>query len=131
MKKRIVQLLGLLLLISIVGYEADTLEAAGGALPPWPVIYSGNVTLEGEPAPDGLWVVGLMEGYISVPLQVKNGRIAGLAVGAPDSSYFNKTITFQLRVDPAEPEGAVTAEETDVFMRYATPTLKKDFHLTF
>jgi len=131
MNKIIVQLLGLLLLIGIVGYDVETVESAGGALPPWPVIYSGSVTLGGEPAPDGLWVVGLMEGYTSVPLQVENGRIAGLAIGGPDTSYFNKIITFQLRADPGQTEGAVTAEETDVFMRYLTPTLKKDFDLTF
>ena len=131
MNKRIAQLIGLLLLIGIVGYEVETVEGAGGSLPPWPVIYTGNVTLGGEAAADGLWVLALMDGYTSVPLQVENGRIAGLAAGGPDTSFFGKTITFQLRADPLQTEGAVTAEETDVFMRYLTPTLKKDFHLTF
>lgn len=48
----------------------------------------------------------------------------GLTVGPPDNSFFGKTITFEL-------EGMVLAAETDVFLNYGTPFLKKDFHLTF
>ena len=104
---------------------------AAGSIPPWPVIYSGSVTLGGTPAPDGLWIVGRMDGYTSVPLEIKNGRMSGLAVGAPDQTFFGKTITFELRNDPSEQEGATVADQTDVFARYPLPTLKKDFDLTF
>ena len=106
-------------------------EASGAGIPPWPVIYSGTVTLGGAPAPDGLWVVGKMEGYTSVPLQVRDGRMSGLAVGAPDQSYFGKTITFELWAAADISEGATIADQTDVFGKYALPTLKKDFNLTF
>ena len=108
----------------------QSVHAAGG-IPPWPVIYSGAVTLGGAPAPDGLWIVGRMDGYTSVPLEIKDGRMSGLAVGAPDQTYFGKTITFELRRDPAVEEGATVADETDMFAKYPLPTLKKDFNLTF
>ena len=109
----------------------QSLQAAGGSIPPWPVIYSGSVTLGGAPAPDGLWIVGRMDGYTSVPLEIKNGRMSGLAVGAPDQTFFGKTITFELRNDPSVLEGSTVADQTDVFAKYPLPTLKKDFDLTF
>ena len=120
------------LAVSFFGIVANvqTVGAAGG-IPPWPVIYSGTITLGGAPAPDGLWIVGKMEGYTSVALEVKDGRMSGLAVGAPDQSYFGKTITFELRRDPALEEGSTVADQTDIFAKYPLPTLKKDFNLTF
>jgi len=111
--------------------NAQSLQAAGGSIPPWPVIYTGSVTLGGAPAPDGLWIVGRMDGYTSVPLEISGGRMSGLAVGAPDQTFFGKTITFELRSDPNDPEGATVAEQTDTFAKYPLPTLKKDFDLTF
>ncbi len=111
--------------------SAQSLQAAGGSIPPWPVIYTGSVTLGGAPAPDGLWIVGRMDGYTSVPLEISGGRMSGLAVGAPDQTFFGKTITFELRSDPNVPEGATVADQTDTFAKYPLPTLKKDFDLTF
>ena len=118
--------------LSVLGVfgSGQTAYAAGG-IPPWPVIYSGSVTLGGSPAPDGLWIVGRMDGYTSVPLEIRDGRMSGLAVGAPDQTFFGKTITFELRKDPAVEEGATVADETDIFAKYPLPTLKKDFNLTF
>ena len=119
--------------LSIFGLFATpkAAHAAGGSIPPWPVIYSGSVTLGGAPAPDGLWIVGRMDGYTSVALEIRNGRMSGLAVGAPDQSFFGKTITFELRRDPALEEGSTVADQTDIFAKYPLPTLKKDFDLTF
>ena len=112
-------------------HNTHSVQAAGGSIPPWPVIYTGSVTLGGTPAPDGLWIVGRMDGYTSVPLEISGGRMAGLAVGAPDQTFFGKTITFELRNDPSVSEGATVAEQTDTFAKYPLPTLKKDFDLTF
>ncbi|SVD63785.1 uncharacterized protein METZ01_LOCUS416639, partial [marine metagenome] len=86
------------------GSSSDA-EAAGASIPPWPVIYTGDVTVAGQPAADGMILVGLMDGYRSVPLAIENGRMRGLAVGPPDNTYFGKTITFEL-------EGSVIAAET-------------------
>jgi hypothetical protein len=69
-------------------------------------------------------LTGKMGDYTSVPVEVKNGRYAGLAVGGPDSSYLNKTITFHL-------DDSVLANETDVFLFLSMPELKSPFDLTF
>ena len=111
--------------------ERQQVEAVGGSIPPWPVIYTGAVTLAGQPAPDGMYVVGKMPGYVSVPAEVKNGRISGLAVGGPDVSYRGRTITFELRNSEDGIDGGVIANETDVFLIYPSPMLKKDFDLNF
>lgn len=130
--------LKLLAMIAVLGlaffYLAQTekVDAAGGALPPWPVIYTGDVTLGGEPVPDGMWVFATMDGYTSTPVEVRNGRIAGLAAGGPDTSYFNKVISFELSKTEIYNAGTtVVAEETDVFVKYPSPFLRSEFSLTF
>lgn len=107
-------------------YQGDAVEAAG-EIPPWPLIYTGNVTVGGQPAADGLKIVGMLREYSSIPVEVKEGRMVGLAVGPPDYSYFGETITFAL----IRGEERVIAEETDLFTNLVAPTLRRDFHLTF
>jgi hypothetical protein len=104
----------------------NVVSAANPAgIPPWPIIYSGPVTVDGEPVEDGLKIVGIMEGgFYSIATLTKDGRIAGLTVGPPDSSYFGKTINFQL-------EGSVLALEEDTFKNYAQPILSSPFPLNF
>ena len=51
-------------------FSHPTVEAAGGSLPPWPLIYTGNVTLGGEPAPDGLQIVAKIGEYTSIPSEI-------------------------------------------------------------
>jgi len=102
--------------------DAQKVEAAG--MPPLPIIYIGDVTVGGVPAPDGSTVVGKIGDYTSNPITVKNGRVAGLTVGPPDTGYFGMTITFELNE-------VVVAEETDVFKTYGLPVTRRDFNLTF
>lgn len=114
-------------LISVPVLGQGKAEAAGGSLPPWPLIYTGNVTVGGVPATDGMVIVGKIRDYESIPLEVSGGRIVGLAVGPPDVTYFGETITFELR----DGERIIVANETDLFTNLIAPTLRKDFHLTF
>lgn len=107
--------------------ERVSLEAAGGSLPPWPLIYTGNVYIGGEPAPDGVFVVGVIGEYNSIPVEVKDGRVVGMAVGPPDVTFFGQTIRFELRSG----DQVSIAEETDLFTNLVSPTLRKDFHLNF
>ena len=116
----------LLLLISVsfgtLWVTTGTTEAS--SLPPWPYIYSGSVTVAGSPAPDGAMVTARIGTYTSVGVKVKDGRYVGLAVGGPDVTFVNKTITFHL-------DDVVVAEETDVFRLLISPELKSPFDLTF
>jgi len=115
------------LIAAFFATNTGNVHAAGASLPPWPLIYTGNVTLGGQPAPDGLIIVGKMKDYVSIPLEIKGGRMVGLTVGPPSAQWFGSEITFELR------DGDLTtlAEETDTFTNLISPTLKKDFHLTF
>ena len=119
-KLRVLIFIGLIM--AGTGLLAEKAEAA--SLPPWPMIYSGSVTVGGAPAPDGAILTAKIGDYTSVGIAIKNGGYAGLAVGGPDSTYLNKTITFHL-------DDTVVANETDTFLLLAMPELKSPFNLTF
>ena len=121
MKKSVFALF-LLLAAGFLLLNKDGVEAA--SIPPWPNIYSGNVLIDGSTAPDGSLIVGKIGSYVSLPVTVKNGRYAGLAVGAPDSSFFGKMITFHL-------DDTVAANETDIFALNEWVVINSGFDLTF
>ena len=117
----------LYLLLLSIGFGTFLVTGSGAeasSLPPWPYIYSGSVTVAGQSAPDGAKVTAKIGSYTSVAVTVKDGRYVGLAVGGPDVTFVNKTITFHL-------DDAVVAEETDVFRLLVSPELKSPFDLTF
>lgn len=109
---------------AFAGTFGEYREASAAGMPPLPIIYIGNVTVAGLPAPEGALVVGKIGDYTSNPVAVTDGRIVGLTVGPPDTSYFRQTITFMLN-------DAVVAEETDVFETYGLPVTRRGFNLTF
>ena len=114
-------LLAVAAVVAVLGTSTGTVGAQG--LPPLPMIYSGQATVAGSPAPDGLTIVGRVGAYESASVTVKNGRYAGLAVGPPDSSFAGRRITFLL-------EG-VPATQTDTFILSGVPILKGSFDLSF
>lgn len=108
------------LAVSLTGSSA----AQASSLPPWPTIYSGNITVNGAVPRDGALVTAKMGDYTSQSVAVLNGRYAGLAVGGPDSTFFGRTITFHL-------DDLVIAEETDVFAFNQWIVINSSFDLTF
>ena len=94
----------------------SSVHAVGPAgIPPWPSIFSGDVTVDGVPAEDGLKVVGTIDDYVSNPVYTKNGRISGLTVGGPTSAYFGKDIRFLL-------EDVVYADQVPRYLNVAVPS---------
>ena len=61
-----------MLVSAAIGGFSNTqlLEATTGAMPPLPIIYIGDVTVGGEPAPDGSIIVGKGEDFTSNPMEV-------------------------------------------------------------
>ena len=105
-----------LLLCAVFSQSNSTVHAAGPAgIPPWPSIFSGDVTVDGSPAVDGLKIVGVIDDYISNPVYTKNGRVSGLTVGGPSTSYFGKEIKFLL-------EDVVYADQVTRFLNVSVPT---------
>lgn len=76
--------------------------------PPFPRIYSGGVTVGGNPAPDGMEIVAFVGALKVNRVLTEGGRYTALAVGIPASICIGKTITFYA--------GDVQALETDVFV---------------
>jgi len=84
--------------------------------PPIPSDYSGYVTVNGEPAPDGALVYAKIGGYTSNSVPVSDGgRYRYLLVAPPDSTYKDKTIEFYVDPDAGGPIAAALADETGIF----------------
>ena len=107
-------LLGALLLVGGCGKEEEK------GPPPLPMIYSGSVMVAGTPAPKGLRVLALVDGYESGAVTVEGGRYAGLTVAPPGSSYLGKRVQFFLVAGGRR----VQAVEVDAFRTGGTPELK-------
>ena len=75
-----------------------------------PVVYFGNVTVNGQPAPDGLVIVARIEDYESQPITTSNGAYARLSVSPLSADYLFKDTTFHI------PAFGVQAAETVLFL---------------
>ena len=75
-----------------------------------PVVYFGNVTINNEPAPDGLVIVARIEDYQSKPVTTSNGAYTNLIVSPLSTSYLYKYVTFHI------PASGVEAFETEMFV---------------
>ena len=116
------------------------------AVPSFPLQFSGNVTVDGTPAPDDVIIVGQIENdsfengvYRTEPVVVSGGKYSILTVTI-DSTLANgiigKLITFHLyqRIEDIGVTPGVQAQETSVFESFSGPTIsawKNDFNLTF
>ena len=116
------------LVLLIAGALAGLLMVAGlgGRAPaqqggPFLVIYSGNVTVAGNPVPDGLEIVAFVGDLEVDRVTTQGGRYFGLSVGVPDRSYIEQTITFFI--------GDVQADQTDILLR--SEDITKEFDFTF
>ena len=92
---------------------------AQGAIPPVPAIYSGEITVAGSPAPDGLQIIAKVGGYTSLPVLTKGGRYAALVVAPPDSAYTNQEVTFWL--------DGIKADQSDAWASFKIRTLNLTF----
>ena len=109
------------------------LAATSGQGAPLPTVYSGKVTIDGKPAPEGLELYAKLNNRRTGRAFVKaDGTYSGLAVGALDETAANKEITFFASWDSVGGLPEVTATETD---RYQLPSSgapsSKVLNLTF
>ena len=119
--RRALALLGVAALALLAAAWAAT-PAQAQAPPPLPQIYSGAVTVGGQPAPDGATIVARIgDDYESEPVTVSGGMYAGLSVAVLDASLSGMTINFFLN-DVAQ------AEETD---KMTPGSVQQRFNLTF
>ncbi len=93
-----------------------------GQLPPYPNIFTGTVTIAGEPAPDGLEVIAQLDYWRSEPVLTSGGRYAQLSIGHRDWLLDGKEIVFFVQ--------GVRAQETAVFNGRDLRTATQDLTLT-
>ncbi len=112
--------LALVLTLAATTFPAEAFAQSGP--PPAGIIYYGEATVGGEPAPDGHTIVGRVGDYESNPAIVSGGRYAALSVAA-EASLNGQTVTFFL--------GDVQADQTDTYQPHGIPVIKTGFDLTF
>ena len=112
---------------------------AQGQPPPGGVAYTGNVTVGGQPAPDGLMVVGripspLGDDYQSQPRATIGGTYNLLVIGPPSVLFNYRMISFHILAVEGTSTGhlgpdGLTAAELDTFL--PGPGIKDGYNLTF
>lgn len=84
--------------------------------PPIPSDYSGYVTVNGEPAPEGATVYAKIGDYTSDSVAVADlGHYRYLIVKPTDGTYVGETVEFYVDPDGGAPIPAIMAFETDEF----------------
>lgn len=94
------QTAGLLLLMTLVMLVGvTTVSAQGNDPPPLPIIYQGEVFLDGEHVPSGM-LSARVDDWESAAVPITDGTFRCgdpcLLVGPPEASYVGKEVTFHL-----------------------------------
>ena len=69
-------------------------SAQGAPIPKLPVLYGGQVSVGGQPAPSGLLIFARVVDYETTPVAVKDGRYSMLQVAPPSTAYAGNEIVF-------------------------------------
>jgi hypothetical protein len=86
-------------------------SAQGTPIPTLPVLYSGRVSIGGEPAPDGLLIFARILSYETAPVAVEDGYYRMLQVVPTGTGYSGKEVVFYATYG----FGDVQALETSVY----------------
>ena len=114
-------------ILTVVACLVVTLSVLGAAarqgVPPFPVAYSGSISIEGEPATGDLLVLACVAGCVTgwegseelgqAVRTNSDGTYAGVIVGPPDESFVGEEITFWIETDFGERIKAVQTVDYD------------------
>ena len=123
---------GLVAVAVCLAVAVATLGAVSQQGVPLPLIYGGNVFIQGTEAPEGLSLFACVQGcpsYRSDSVTTgPGGEYSILVVGPPNESFLNKEITFWIENE----FGGIKASQTVIYTlpsdpRGLTPTLNLEF----
>ena len=129
-----------LLAFALAGGAGVQAQTGSAQPPPGAAVYSGTITIGGQPAPDGLSIVARIPSplpnsdYQSPARITKGGKYQILSVGPPSVLFNYRVVSFHIiAVEGTEtahlgPEG-LTAAEIDTFL--PGPNIIDGFNLTF
>jgi len=106
---------GIGVMIAVLFIATSTMAAASAGFPPIPSDYSGYVTVNGDPAPDGATIYAMIGDYSTSSIQISDGGYVYLIIMPSDSDYVGETIEFYYDPDAEGSLEAVKANETDTF----------------
>jgi hypothetical protein len=92
--------------------EPTRLLPTDASIPPFPNIFRGSVTINGEPAADGIEIYAeIVEGgvvYATPSVLVTDGTYTLLKVGPPSQQFHKDTVNFYAWIDGAGVQAAET-----------------------
>lgn len=115
--------------VALLGVLAGTLWVTTGqasAQPPYPIIYSGQAFIGGQPAPDGTIITGRISNSESRPVEVKDGKYILLVVDPSLEFEHGQDVAGLVITFFAD---GVRAVETDVYVEGTF--IEKDLDLHF
>jgi len=116
------------IMLAVLFIATSIMAAASAGPPPIPSDYSGYVTVNGEPAPDGATIYAKILDYTTSSIQISDGSYKYLFIMPSDDTYVGETIEFYYDPDAEGSLEAVKASETDTF---EGGTSHDPFDLTF
>ncbi|MFQ5873887.1 MAG: hypothetical protein ACE5JL_08805, partial [Dehalococcoidia bacterium] len=117
-------MVGIVALVALVAFLLLNSNTAS-AQPPFPIIYEGNATIGGSPAPDGTRITARVGRAVSNPVEVKDGRYTLLVVDPSLEYDFIEDVEGLVIVFLAD---GVRAAETDVFREGTFLEFELDLH---
>ena len=111
------QLTLLLVILAAMQLLAAPAYAQDGGIPPWPIIYDGQVYLDGKLIHEGMLTAHVGD-WMSTEVPIAGGvfhcAAPCLIVGPPDFSYLGQSVTFHLEgiAEPASYTFAFPAMES-------------------
>ena len=113
-----------LTLIFHVAFSSGSVKAVFFAeFPPAPILYGGRVYINDQLVETGTELQAQVGDYLITVLVEPNGLYRNLLVQPPDSSYYDRKVTFHI-LD-------MVAVEVDVFIQSGSPTFKTTFDIHF
>jgi hypothetical protein len=107
----------LLVILAAMQLRAAPAYAQDGGIPPWPIIYDGQVYLDGKLIHEGMLTAHVGD-WMSTEVPIAGGVFhcadPCLIVGPPDFSYLGQSVTFHLKgiAEPASYTFAFPAMES-------------------
>jgi hypothetical protein len=106
------------------GFSSGSVKAFSFAeFPPAPILYGGHVYINDQLVEAETELQAQVGDYLVTVLVEPNGLYRNLLVQPPDSSYYDRKITFNI--------SDMVAVEVDVFTQSASPIFKTTFDIHF
>jgi len=107
------------------------LDQGSGSIAPFPNIFSGNVFIASQPAPNETIIFARVADYRAPSVSTVNGKYQQLSVNPPSNAFFGEEVIFYSVIGGVEVRARETANYTKVILYPVTKNLNNYLDLHF